>query len=144
MCLTVFVNICQAEEYYCGDVKSGYHISNLYNSDLTAEEKCGWLKNDVIIWDIPQPVTYEKCVKDFNIAKAKYNKGMCTPIITKIHPWEGYECTVKSVKGTPTVVKTSCNFDNGEEDEFVFKKSEAAMDYFARMYRRQYGIYDVK
>lgn len=123
-----FINKCQATEYYCGDATYNYDCANLYDSSQTAKQKCKWLKTDIIISDIPLTYTYEQCVNNFNAAKAKFNKGMCTPVIVKEHLWKDYKCQVKSVQGTNIVIQTACNTDNPDF-------SEEAMDYFEKMYR---------
>jgi len=135
VCLIFFVNMCQSAQYYCGDNPMvSYNSVNLYYSDKTAEQYCSWLKTDIIISDIPIKYTYKQCVSDFNAAKAKYEKGKCTPVITKNYIWNGYKCQVNSIQGTSLVIKTSCNTDKPNV-------SESAMDYFQRLYRKQFGIY---
>jgi len=147
ICLIFLTNLCQAEQYYCANPQENYNISNLYYADQTAEQNCKWLKTDIIISDKPLTYNYKKCIANFNAAKAKYDKGMCTPVLTKnhIYKYQGkknklskdYKCEVKHIKGTSLVIETRCNTD---EEEI----SESAMDYFSRLYRKQNGIYYVK
>lgn len=147
ICLTVYSNICQATQYYCGDVKSDYNIKNLYYTNQNAKTYCKWLKTDYIISDIPLTYTYDKCIKNFNKAKARYNQGTCTPIITEnlVYQYSGknkalrknYKCKVKSIQGTHLVVQTSCDTDSPEV-------SESAMEYFSKMYRKQNGIQEIE
>ena len=135
VCLIFFINMCQSAQYYCGDNPMNYYNStNLYYSDETAEQHCSWLKTDIIISDIPIKYTYKQCVIDFNTAKAKYEKGKCTPVITKNHVWKGYKCQVQLIQGTSLVIKTSCNTDKPDV-------SQSAMNYFQRLYGKQYGIH---
>ena len=130
ICFIVFANMCQAAEYYCGDARYTYNNANLYDSGTTAKQKCKWLKTDIIISDIPLTYTYKQCVDNFNAAKAKYDRGMCTPVLTEKHLWKGYKCFVKSVQGTNRVIQTSCNTENPDV-------SEDAMYYFEKMYQMQ-------
>ena len=130
ICFVFFANISRATEYYCGDATYNYDCANLYDSAQTAKQKCKWLKTDMIISDMPLIYTYEQCINNFNAAKAKFNKGMCTPVIVREHLWKGHKCQVKSILGTTKVIKTSCNTENPDF-------SEDAMDYFEKIYRGQ-------
>lgn len=130
VCFVLFINTCQAEKYYCGDDIKNYNSADLYFSDQTAKQKCRWLKTDIIISDEPKNYTYNQCVADFNNAKIKYYRGMCKPVITKTHSWNGYNCQVQSIQGTRKVIQTSCDTDNPDI-------TESAMDYFEKFYREQ-------
>lgn len=130
ICMVIFANMCQAKQYYCGDASKSYSFTNLYFSDQTAEQKCKWLKTDIIISDKPIKYTYKQCVKDFNAAKVKYDKGECTPVITNEHKWKGHKCKVNLVEGTNVVIKTDCNTSKANT-------SKAAMDYFVKYYRNK-------
>lgn len=129
-CFVFFCGMSQAKQYYCDDARYVYNNIHLYDSSLTAEQNCRWLITDIIISDEPIKYTYKECVDNFNAAKAKYEKGLCTPVITKEHVWKNVKCKVKSVQGTNRVIQTSCD---SEEPDFT----ENAMFYFVKMYRMQ-------
>jgi len=143
ICLTAFVNISEAAEYYCGDARYGYNNVNLYDSDYTAEQKCTWMfDNGIMSYGVQ---SFKQCVNNFKAAKIKFDKGLCTPIITKTHSWNGSNCQVMSIDKTPFIVRITCDInDLKKTDEEIFNECDAQWDYFGKLYRRQFGIYDVE
>ena len=94
VCILLSANLAIAKEFYCSQNANMYSSNLIYDTESTVSSKCDWLNDDFFTRKDPDKKRYQECVKNYNMIKAEYGKGNCTPILSKTFSQGNLSCTV--------------------------------------------------